>query len=66
MNIGDKNNMLTLIDDKYIKFNKNKLKLFRCDCGNEKLYRPNIVLLGHVKSCGCLRRSTKVTKYDHP
>jgi hypothetical protein len=66
MNIGDKHNMLTLIDDKAVKINRSKYKLFRCDCGNEKLIRVNVVSSGHVKSCGCLRRLTRVKKYDHP
>lgn len=27
--------------------------LFKCDCGNEKIIRSDVVISGKVKSCGC-------------
>ena len=66
MNIGDKNNMLTLIDDKATHGRKYVERLFRCDCGNEKILRLAHVLLGHNKSCGCLRGSANIKKYGKP
>lgn len=29
----------------------------KCDCGNIKLIRPDILARGAVKSCGCTRKS---------
>lgn len=31
-----------------------------CDCGNEKLVRIDHLIRGHVKSCGCLGRESKI------
>jgi len=31
--------------------------LFRCDCGRQKVLRAEHVTRGHIKSCGCLKRS---------
>ena len=62
--IGQKFGKLTVID--YLGFYaKNNTKTKRhyykckCDCGNEKIASKNALLIGDVKSCGCLQRGTK-------
>lgn len=35
-----------------------RLWLFRCDCGSEKLLRAGLVRSGRTSSCGCLRKET--------
>ena len=60
MQIGDRFDKLTLIDD--TKTGKhNRLMLFHCDCGNDKYIDYHTVLKGAVKSCGCL---THVARYN--
>ncbi len=50
---GQKFNMLTAV--KYVGKTPQKASvwLFRCDCGNEKEIRSDLVKSGQVKSCGC-------------
>lgn len=57
--IGQKNNLLTVIDIKPNKDNKNWF-LCRCDCGNIKLIKPTYWERGTVKSCGCYSKSLKL------
>lgn len=54
---GQKFNMLTAV--KLVGKNKSGayIWLFRCDCGNEKEIRGDVVKNGSVKSCGCLRKT---------
>ena len=58
INVGDKINMLTLIN----KLPKNYW-LFKCECGKEKIIYASSVVSGHTKSCGCLiKMSSKRAK----
>ena len=52
---GQKFNMLTAV--KLVGKSKSGayIWLFKCDCGNEKEIRSDIVKNGNIKSCGCLR-----------
>lgn len=52
---GQKFNMLTAV--KLVGKNKSGayIWLFRCDCGNEKEIRSDVVKRGSVKSCGCFK-----------
>lgn len=55
---GLKNNFLTAI--KYSKtIKKQTYWYFLCDCGNEKILRPNKVFYkkSTIKSCGCLKKN---------
>ncbi len=57
--IGDKKNLLTLIKEAEIQYNKNiatKLRKVecKCDCGNIVITRLVSFLSGYAKSCGCL------------
>ena len=37
--------------------------LFRCDCGVEKEINKNLVVAGHIKSCGCSRTNWRDEEY---
>lgn len=52
--IGKKFGMITVIGQDLSKthFNSNSW-LFRCDCGTVFVDKPNRILSGHKKSCGC-------------
>ena len=52
--IGEKINMLTIIDE--YKKGRNKYYLCKCECGNEKEIRSDSVKSGKTKSCGCLSK----------
>lgn len=80
MNIGDKQNYLTLIEASYMRPTKKKptrVGKFRCECGTEKEIRIQAVKSGVTKSCGCYNkkaareRMSKMNegghgKLDHP
>lgn len=51
--LGNKYEHLTVIGYEYNDKGRRCFKC-RCDCGNIKLYNPTDVVLGKVKSCGCL------------
>ena len=56
MNIGDKQNKLTLIKRTgFIKSGNSHYKtgLFQCECGNEKMIMIQNVTSNNTKSCGC-------------
>lgn len=50
---GQKFNMLTAVKLVRTTQKKASVWLFRCDCGNEKEIRGDLVKSGRVKSCGC-------------
>ena len=50
---GDRYNMLTFVEDRPHEGGE-RMALWRCDCGNEKVQRVNNVRRGASKSCGCL------------
>lgn len=52
---GQKFNMLTAVKLVKTRPKKASVWLFKCDCGNEKEIRSDIVKNGKIKSCGCLR-----------
>ena len=53
MNIGEKINHLTLVEDLGMR-KKNHFGLFKCDCGNFKEIRISNVTTNNTKSCGCM------------
>ena len=60
MNIGDKFNHLTVIDDNVVKLHGRNAYLFKCDCGKEKIINASDVRSGHTKTCGCKMGFTRV------
>lgn len=54
MSPGEKRGRLTMIRRTPEK--GRQAYLFRCDCGNETVTRKTLVVQGHTRSCGCLRR----------
>lgn len=57
--IGRKYWRLTVLSPVNHKLKNNTSQWFwrvRCDCGNEKVFRPIEVIKGHIKSCGCMRK----------
>lgn len=64
--IGEKYNLLTIIE--FVDRDKNGIKRYKCqcDCGKEKIIRINDVRSGKTKSCGCLakqRSAEQLQKY---
>lgn len=61
--IGQKFNKLTLIEDlNKLNSHRQRLALFKCDCGNVEEIPFSLVLNGYRKSCGCLRKQGHSTK----
>ncbi len=61
--IGQKFNKLTLIEDlNKLNSHRQRLALFKCDCGNVEEIPFSPVLKGYRKSCGCLRKQGHSTK----
>jgi hypothetical protein len=59
---GQKFNRLTAV--KFIRKEKTYYYwLFKCDCGNEKIIRKDIVKCGASKSCGCLNDETRRKRF---
>ena len=60
--IGQKFGKLTVVgfDD-----NDKNLIYCKCDCGNYKYIKKNLLISGGTKSCGCLRREMAKTKLKH-
>lgn len=56
--IGEKNNRLTVIEILEHDNNGNAYVLCECECGNTKRVRYQHLKSGGVKSCGCLLRET--------
>lgn len=54
--IGKKFNMLTVLEELPERKHGNRVYRCRCDCGNIKDVRKDMLKNGHVKSCGCLQR----------
>lgn len=54
--IGKKFNLLTAVIYDSSNKNGNRLWLFKCECGNEKILCMSDVKRGRIKSCGCLGR----------
>jgi len=57
--LGKKYNMLTVVDDKRV---NGKIKC-KCDCGNIKYIRPDHLISGNTKSCGCYRKKRKPSNF---
>lgn len=55
--IGNKYNMLTVIEAIHDDAQHAWRWRVRCDCGNEKIYQPNKVVRGLIVSCGCYRKT---------
>ena len=53
---GEKFGRLTIIEQQGIDKNRRALWLCRCDCGSEVVLTSTILVSGHAKSCGCLRK----------
>ena len=64
--IGQKFNKLTILE-----FHKNEKPKGNsnitciCDCGDIKKYKLSSVLIGNTKSCGCLSKDHRATKYNY-
>jgi hypothetical protein len=56
--IGKKSGLLTAV--KVVKAEDGEKLLCKCDCGNEKLVKPEYFKYGKVKSCGCLLSKSKI------
>lgn len=56
--IGQKNNMLTVIDS--FREDGRITVVCRCDCGNIKKMQKSVWKYGKVKSCGCLAESLQI------
>lgn len=52
--VGQKFNMLLVVEPVKLKCGRNGYKCL-CDCGNYTELRPDVIMKGSVKSCGCLR-----------
>lgn len=59
--IGQKYNMLSVIDEISVQTNKRKRRYVKCicDCGNTVIIEKNKVRSGRTKSCGCLQLKTR-------
>lgn len=56
-NIGKKYGLLTIVDRKR---EKGRTYYFcKCDCGNEKWIRADMITSGKQKGCGCLSKTTR-------
>lgn len=67
--IGEKYNMLTIIDDlgtKKVNGKYNRLVRCKCDCGNEKILNYYQIKEGKIKSCGCLKHKAHRQSYKNP
>lgn len=53
---GKKFGMLTVIKRDGADNQRNPTWLCKCDCGNEKIVRGNLLKSGNTKSCGCINR----------
>lgn len=63
--IGEKFNMLTVLEELSERKHGSRVYRCKCDCGNIKDVRSDMLKNGHVKSCGCLhtkhgKRETKI------
>lgn len=63
--IGEKFNMLTVLEELPERKHGSRVYRCKCDCGNIKDVRKDMLKNGHVKSCGCLhtkhgKRETKI------
>lgn len=63
--IGKKFNMLTVLEELPERKHGSRVYRCKCDCGNIKDVRQDMLKNGHVKSCGCLhtkhgKRKTKI------
>ena len=63
--IGKKFNMLTVLEELPERKHGSRVYRCKCDCGNIKDVRKDMLKNGHVKSCGCLhtkhgKRNTKI------
>lgn len=66
MKIGDKYGRLVAVRIVGINKWRNRIWLFKCDCGKEIELPYSKVKCGHTKSCGCLRvETTKRLKTKH-
>jgi len=55
VNVGDKYNNLTVIDNSLRNKHNQRLLLCKCDCGNDVKCMPYSLIFGNTKSCGCLK-----------
>lgn len=69
--IGQKYGMLTVIEPVLVTVGKNNLSRWhwkvKCDCGNEKIMVPKMVMNSKTGSCGCLKGQAiheKKSKYN--
>lgn len=66
--VGRKFGRLTVIKEVYIKAEKGKRQAVRweclCDCGNTVISAAAVLLCGHVKSCGCLKKEKVKENFD--
>lgn len=62
--IGKKFGKLIVIKDSGKRYNKNVIWLCKCDCGNYYEVTSKHLQDGHVKSCGCEKRSNGVIEIE--
>lgn len=58
--IGMKYNMLTVIKPVHVTLSNGCNQWFwkvKCDCGNEKVYKPIEIIKGRIVSCGCYKKT---------
>lgn len=53
---GQKFNRLTFVEHSGLNKHGAKTAVFKCDCGNEKIFILNNVINGRTTSCGCFRK----------
>jgi hypothetical protein len=54
--IGEKFNMLTILDVQPVSYSRSLYFKCKCDCGNECDVISSNLTSGKTKSCGCLRQ----------
>ncbi len=62
--IGDKFNLLTVIENPFKKQNRYFVKC-KCDCGNEVITRLDHIYSGNTKGCGCQQHIPKRGNLRH-
>lgn len=59
--VGKRYNKLTVVEQAGFSDRREKLWKCQCDCGNYTIVKGGNLTSGAVKSCGCLRKTTKPT-----
>lgn len=62
--IGEKFNMLTILDVQPVSYSRSLYFKCKCDCGNESLVRYDCILKRNQISCGCIEKVPLYIDFD--